>query len=105
MIDIIGITKLSETKDLENAPCSIDRSSTPEPIMDNQVDLVEPKANNCRILISESDLLKTHSQEMYLYLSRNLRYEKKVKIDKDQLMMHGYNHDLLFDVGEVQVSS
>ena len=34
---------------------------------------------------------------MYKFLSTNLRYEKKVKIDKEQLLMRGFSQDLLKD--------
>ena len=55
------------------------------------VDIVQgPQLTNYRILISESDLLKTHAKEMYLYLSKNLRYEKKIKINKEQLLTHSF---------------
>jgi len=49
--------------------------------------------NQYRILISEGDLLKTHAKEMYMYLSNNLTYEKKVKIDKEQLLLQGIIED------------
>lgn len=39
-----------------------------------------------RDLISEEDLLKTHSKEMYLYLKSTLRYEVKVPVKKTQMM-------------------
>ena len=39
-----------------------------------------------RRLISEEDLLKSHSKEMYNYLKQTLRYEFKVPVKKSQLL-------------------
>lgn len=39
-----------------------------------------------RDLISEEELLKTHSREMYQYLKSTLRYEIKVPVKKSDMM-------------------
>jgi hypothetical protein len=39
-----------------------------------------------RDLVSEEELLKTHSREMYNYLKSTLRYEIKVPVKKSDMM-------------------
>ena len=47
-----------------------------------------------RLLVSEKQLLQTHSKEMYSYLRKNLRYEKKVHIKKDVLLDRNFEEKL-----------
>lgn len=47
-----------------------------------------------RELISEEDLLKTHSKEMYQYLKSTLRYEIKVPVKKSELMSPDFDQFL-----------
>lgn len=47
-----------------------------------------------RLLVSDKQLLETHSKEMYNYLRKNLRYEKKVHIKKDVLLDKNFEQKL-----------
>lgn len=47
-----------------------------------------------RDLISEEDLLKTHSKEMYNYLKSTLRYEIKVPVKKSEMMSPQFDNFL-----------
>lgn len=44
-----------------------------------------------RDLISEEELLKTHSKEMYNYLKSTLRYEIKVPVKKSEMMSPNFD--------------
>ena len=44
-----------------------------------------------RDLISEEELLKTHSREMYNYLKSTLRYEIKVPVKKSEMMSPNFD--------------
>ncbi len=39
-----------------------------------------------RELVSEDELLKTHSKEMYTYLKSTLRYEIKIPVKRSEMM-------------------
>ena len=47
-----------------------------------------------RDLISEEELLKTHSKDMYNYLKSTLRYEIKVPVKKSEMMSTGFDEFL-----------
>lgn len=47
-----------------------------------------------RDLISEEELLKTHSRDMYNYLKSTLRYEIKVPVKKSEMMSPGFDEFL-----------
>jgi hypothetical protein len=47
-----------------------------------------------RELISEEELLKTHSREMYNYLKSTLRYEIKVPVKKSEMMSPNFDEFL-----------
>ena len=47
-----------------------------------------------RDLISEEELLKTHSKEMYNYLKSTLRYEIKVPVKKSEMMSPNFDEFL-----------
>jgi hypothetical protein len=47
-----------------------------------------------REMISEEELLKTHSREMYKYLKSTLRYEIKVPVKKSDMMSPGFDEFL-----------
>jgi hypothetical protein len=44
-----------------------------------------------RDLVSEEELLKTHSKEMYQFLKSTLRYEIKVPVKKSELMSPNFD--------------
>ena len=44
------------------------------------------KASIRRELVSEDELLKTHSKEMYTYLKSTLRYEVKIPVKRSEMM-------------------
>ncbi len=44
-----------------------------------------------RDLISEDELLKTHSKEMYNFLKSTLRYEVKVPVKKSQMLSEDFD--------------
>ena len=44
-----------------------------------------------RDLISEDELLKTHSKEMYNFLKATLRYEVKVPVKKSQMLSNDFD--------------
>ena len=47
-----------------------------------------------RDLISEDELLKTHSREMYNFLKSTLRYEVKVPVKKSQMLSEDFDNYL-----------
>ena len=47
-----------------------------------------------RDVISEEELLKTHSKEMYNYLKSTLRYEIKVPVKKSEMMSPNFDEFL-----------
>jgi hypothetical protein len=47
-----------------------------------------------RDLISEEELLKAHSRDMYNYLKSTLRYEIKVPVKKSEMMSPGFDEFL-----------
>ena len=51
-------------------------------------------AHGRRELISEEELLKTHSREMYNYLKSTLRYEIKVPVKKSEMMSPNFDEFL-----------
>jgi hypothetical protein len=56
--------------------------------------LIEINENGHRDLISEEELLKTHSREMYAYLKSTLRYEIKVPVKKADMMSPSFDQFL-----------
>jgi hypothetical protein len=52
------------------------------------------KQQSFRLLVSEKQLLNTHSKEMYCYLRKNLRYEKKVHIKKELLLAPNFEEEI-----------
>ena len=57
------------------------------------IEIVSEKENTPgrRDLISEEELLKTHSRDMYNYLKSTLRYEIKVPVKKSEMMSPNFD--------------
>jgi hypothetical protein len=63
-----------------------------------------PTTGTHRDLISEEELLKTHSKEMYNYLKSTLRYEVKVPVKKSEMMSPNFD-DFLEKINKGNCSS
>ena len=48
------------------------------------------------MLISEEELLETHSKEMYIFLKSTVHFEKKVKIPKKLLLQPTFSEEISY---------
>ena len=90
MIDVLDIN-------LKTYNTSTDQSKT--------VDAVSTPSDNskatARIFVSERDLIRTHAKEMYCYLRRNVRFEKKITVTKQYLLNNNWNTETVCETQQI----